>query len=110
MPWYRVINKATQERQHICCEADQVDVQYPRTEYFKPRELESEPGECDEFDLTAGKMKHSDAKRKRVDEEARWNRMSRAEMAEAIIQEVMRRMDERQSTAAAKVNVGAKLS
>ena len=106
MTWYRIIAKATGERQHVSCDPAEVRRLYPVEHFFLPRLLDGEPGEADEFDLASGKMQRSEERRRKLDEEARWNRMSRAEMAEAIIAEAMRRMDQHAPAAAVTVRAG----
>lgn len=85
MAWFRIIDKATRERQHVQCRPSDVRTLYPADRYFLPRRLPRAPGEADVFDQAAGKLRKCRATAQRIADDAALARMTRAELVEMIV-------------------------
>jgi hypothetical protein len=92
MGWHRVTDKATGEAQFVQAESRaELDRLYPTAIYAR-RTLDREPGEADAWENNA--LVEKPERRARIEREARWGRMSRAELADALVEPVAQRAAE----------------
>lgn len=86
MGWHRITDKETGEDQNVqAAGRSDLDRLYPTARYTR-RTLPREPGEADVWD--GKQLQDSPDVAKRIERDARWRRMSRAELADAVVERV----------------------